>query len=116
MTDTTTITPAGIVVAAHVRHPLQLYEFKLYSLVASFNYPLPGIASISIDGHTCHRFISRVMPDLVDAGGRSLALHSEIGLSSTVRIGFVRRGGIAVLQAIQIVDLHNANPFAGFEP
>jgi hypothetical protein len=111
----TIITPPGVVAAAHVRHPLHCYDYKLYSLVVCFSFPVPDLACITVDGQPCHRFISRVMPDVIDANGQAVALHSEIGRNSTVRIGYIRRDSVPVLRVVQIIDLHIANPFAGIE-
>jgi hypothetical protein len=104
MTDPTIITLSGIVVVAYVRHPLRFYEYRLYSLVAFFSYALPGLSVITVDGWDCHRFISRVPPDVVDARGQAVVLHCEIGRGSRVRIGFVRRGSGPVLQVCRFLN------------
>jgi hypothetical protein len=116
MPSSIAITPPGIVVAAHVRHPLRINEHKLYSLTAIFSIPLLGLAVSSVNGLTYHRFTSRVPPDIVDGSGHVVALHSEIGHGSTVRIRFINHDGVAVLQAVQIINPQYDNPFAGVEP
>jgi hypothetical protein len=88
MTDPTIITLSGIVVGAYVRHP----------------YALPGLSVITVDGWDCHRFISRVPPDVIDARGQAVVLHCEIGRGSRVRIGFVRRGSGPVLQVCRFLN------------
>src|SRR5258708_7137265 len=111
------VTPPGKVLIAFLWQPLFLPDGQhIYMAEVGFPDPLQGIEPRWCeDDLACYRSIARRPPAILDRGGQAVALLSEIGPRSVIKLSLVQSGSALVVRAVMVLELHTDNPFQLFE-
>jgi hypothetical protein len=108
------ITPPATVLIAFIRSPLRMWDgcALYYMMEVGLQVALSGIEpALMEDGMLVYRLIARQQPIVVDSEGQALALASEIGPGSVVRVSLIRRKTALVIRAVSVIELRAVNLF-----
>jgi hypothetical protein len=108
------ITPPAIVLIAFIHRPLRMWDGHTlyYMMEIGLQLALPTIKpAFAEDGVLVYRLIACQQPIIVDSEGQALALTSEIGPGSVVRVSLVRRRTTPVVRAVSVIGHRTVNLF-----
>lgn len=108
------ITPPATVLIAFIRSPLRMWDghTHYYMMEAGLPVGLPDIDPALVEhGMRVYRLIARQQPIVVDSEGQALALASEIGPGSIVRVSLIQRATALVIRAVSVIELRAVNLF-----